>query len=53
MNTNPVGKPEGDGARALRFAALLATYMQSANLPVPNSALRFIQGSLSMTDDQA
>jgi len=40
-------------ARALCFAALLATYMQSANLPLPNSALRFIQASLSMTDDQA
>ncbi len=40
-------------SRSLRFAALLATYMQSANLPLPNSALRFIQGSLSMTDDQA
>jgi DHA2 family multidrug resistance protein len=37
----------------LRLAALLATYMQSANLPLPNSALRFVQGSLSMTDDQA
>ncbi|MDI3397186.1 DHA2 family efflux MFS transporter permease subunit [Pseudomonas sp. V88_4] len=40
-------------ARALRFVALLATYMQSANLPLPNAALRLIQGSLSMTDDQA
>lgn len=53
MNANPVEKPQGEGARSLRFAALLATYMQSANLPLPNSALRFIQGSLSMTDDQA
>jgi DHA2 family multidrug resistance protein len=41
------------GARALRFAALLATYMQSASLPLPNAVLRLIQGSLSMTDDQA
>lgn len=40
-------------ARALRFVALLATYLQSANLPLPNAALRLIQGSLSMTDDQA
>ncbi|MDB5996593.1 MAG: putative efflux pump protein [Pseudomonas sp.] len=40
-------------ARALRLAALLATYMQSANLPLPNAVLRLIQGSLSMTDDQA
>jgi DHA2 family multidrug resistance protein len=27
--------------------------MQSANLPLPNAVLRLIQGSLSMTDDQA
>ncbi|WP_095193548.1 DHA2 family efflux MFS transporter permease subunit [Pseudomonas sp. Irchel 3A7] len=43
-----------DGAAgSLRFAVLLATYMQSANLPLPNAVLRLIQGSLSMTDDQA
>jgi DHA2 family multidrug resistance protein len=48
-----VVSPGGEGARSLRFAALLATYMQSANLPLPNSVLRLIQGSLSMSDDQA
>lgn len=53
MNANTAGTPGGEGARALRFAALLATYMQSANLPVPNAVLRLIQGSLSMTDDEA
>ncbi|KQV11513.1 MFS transporter [Pseudomonas sp. Root329] len=50
MNANLAG-PQGAGT--LRFAALLATYMQSANLPLPNAVLRLIQGSLSMTDDQA
>ncbi|MBF6039954.1 DHA2 family efflux MFS transporter permease subunit [Pseudomonas sp. P154a] len=45
MNTTPAG--------SLRLAALLATYMQSANLPLPNAVLRHIQGSMSMTDDQA
>lgn len=53
MNANAAGTPGGEGARTLRFAAMLATYMQSANLSLPNAALRFIQGSLSMTDDQA
>lgn len=53
MNAHAVATPGASGASSLRFAALLATYMQSANLPFPNSALRFIQGSLSMTDDQA
>ncbi|MHC8294585.1 DHA2 family efflux MFS transporter permease subunit [Pseudomonas sp. LB3P58] len=50
MNANLAG-PQSAGT--LRFAALLATYMQSANLPLPNAVLRLIQGSLSMTDDQA
>ena len=53
MNANAVGAPGSECARSLRFAALLATYMQSANLPLPNAVLRLIQGSLSMTDDQA
>lgn len=45
--------PSDNSARALRLVALLATYMQAANLSLPNPALRFIQGSLSMSDDQA
>ncbi len=32
---------------------MLATYLQSVNLPLPNAGLRLIQGSLSMTDDEA
>ncbi|MCU0121747.1 DHA2 family efflux MFS transporter permease subunit [Pseudomonas sp. B2M1-30] len=50
MNTHTATAAD---ARSLRLVALLATYMQSANLPLPNAALRLIQGSLSMTDDQA
>ncbi len=53
MNGKPAGSAGGGGERTLRFAALLATYMQSANLPLPNAVLRFIQGALSMSDDQA
>ena len=49
MNTNS----GGEGARTLRFAALFVTYMQSASLPLPNALLRFIQGAMSMSDDQA
>ncbi|WP_248805565.1 DHA2 family efflux MFS transporter permease subunit [Pseudomonas sp. MWU13-2100] len=47
------GNPGKEGARALRLAALFVTYMQSASLPLPNAMLRFIQGALSMSDDQA
>ncbi|RBH60016.1 MULTISPECIES: DHA2 family efflux MFS transporter permease subunit [Pseudomonas] len=46
-------KPGGEGALTLRFAALFVTYMQSASLPLPNAVLRFIQGAMSMSDDQA
>ena len=42
-----------NGARTLRFAALLVTWLQAVNVSLPNSALRFVQGSLSMTDDEA
>ncbi|NWB99125.1 DHA2 family efflux MFS transporter permease subunit [Pseudomonas gingeri] len=42
-----------EGTRTLRFAVLFVTYMQSASLPLPNAVLRFIQGALSMSDDQA
>jgi DHA2 family multidrug resistance protein len=53
MNAPADASPDAGNARSLRLAALLATYMQSANLPLPNAVLRLIQGSLSMTDDQA
>lgn len=53
MNAQSITAPGTPGARSLRFAVLLATYLQSVNLPLPNAALRLIQGSVSMTDDQA
>ncbi|MGH8387877.1 MAG: DHA2 family efflux MFS transporter permease subunit [Pseudomonas sp.] len=53
MNTHADATPHASSTRSLRLAVLLATYMQSANLPLPNAVLRHIQGSLSMTDDQA
>jgi DHA2 family multidrug resistance protein len=53
MNAYPADSSATADARSLRFVVLLATYLQSANLPLPNAALRLIQGSLSMTDDQA
>ncbi|WP_064118466.1 DHA2 family efflux MFS transporter permease subunit [Pseudomonas fluorescens] len=50
---NATARMTSADVRLLRFVALLATYLQSMNLPLPNAALRLIQGSLSMTDDQA
>jgi DHA2 family multidrug resistance protein len=37
---------------ALVTAALLATYMQTVNISLPNAALLQIQGGLSMSDDE-
>lgn len=45
----------GSGAtsrRMLVVAALLATYMQSMNISIPNAALPYMQGTLSMGDDE-
>jgi len=38
--------------RAVTAAVLLATWMQSANISLPNAALLHIQGTLSMADDE-
>jgi DHA2 family multidrug resistance protein len=41
------------GSRGLITAiTLLATYMQAVNISIPNAALRHIQGTLSMSDDE-
>jgi DHA2 family multidrug resistance protein len=53
MNATTAAFPGMSGARLLRYAALLATYLQSMNVSLPNAALRFIQAGTSMTDDQA
>src|SRR5262249_32636378 len=37
---------------AIILAALMATYMQAATITLPNAALLYIQGSLSMADDE-
>jgi MFS family permease len=53
MNASAAGTPAAGALRTLRYAALLATYLQSVNVSIPNAVLRFIQASTSMTDDQA
>ncbi len=42
-----------DGYGAITVAALLATYMEAVNISLPNAALVYIQGTLSMADDEA
>lgn len=40
------------GRRAITVAALLAAYMQSVSISLPNAAALHMQGTLSMTDDE-
>jgi DHA2 family multidrug resistance protein len=45
----------GTDVRSHRFliiAAMLATFMQAMNISIPNAALPYLQGALSMTDDE-
>ncbi|GGE98565.1 MFS transporter [Aliidongia dinghuensis] len=44
--------PAPGGHRAITVAALMATYMQAVNISLPNAALPYIQGTLSMADDE-
>lgn len=41
-----------DGHRAIIVAALMATYMQAVTISLPNAALLYMQGTLSMADDE-
>ena len=41
-----------DGHRAIIVAALMATFMQAVTISLPNAALLYIQGTLSMADDE-
>jgi DHA2 family multidrug resistance protein len=41
-----------DGTRTIVVAALMATYMQAVTISLPNAALLYIQGTLSMSDDE-
>jgi DHA2 family multidrug resistance protein len=38
--------------RFLIMAAMLATYMQAMNISIPNAAVLYLEGALSMTDDE-
>jgi DHA2 family multidrug resistance protein len=50
MTAAIMARPNDD--RAVTAAVLLATYMQSATISLPNAALLYIQGTLSMADDE-
>ena len=41
-----------DGHRAIVVAALMASFMQAVAISLPNAALLYLQGTLSMADDE-
>ena len=41
-----------DGRRSIIVAALMAIYMQAVTISLPNAALLYIEGTLSMADDE-
>jgi DHA2 family multidrug resistance protein len=41
-----------EGRRAIVVAVLMASFMQAVSLSIPNAALLYIQGTLSMADDE-
>ena len=52
MSAEPASNTATDGHRAIIVAMLMATYMQAVNISLPNAALLYIQGTLSMADDE-
>jgi DHA2 family multidrug resistance protein len=42
----------GDGRRTIVVAALMASFMQAVAISLPNAALLYLQGTLSMADDE-
>jgi MFS transporter, DHA2 family, multidrug resistance protein len=52
MNTALASGNEVASRRFLVIGALLATFMQSMNISIPNAALLYMQGTMSMADDE-
>jgi MFS transporter, DHA2 family, multidrug resistance protein len=52
MTDTVISSAASEGRGAITVAALLATYMQAVNISLPNAALLYLQGTLSMSDDE-
>src|SRR5271156_194156 len=52
MSAIAASSTASEGHRAITIAALAASYMQAVNISLPNAALLYIQGTLSMSDDE-
>ena len=52
MSAAVASSTTAEGRRAIVVAALMASFMQAVALSIPNAALLYIQGTLSMADDE-
>jgi MFS transporter, DHA2 family, multidrug resistance protein len=52
MTDTVISSAASEGHGAITVAALLTTYMQAVNISLPNAALLYLQGTLSMSDDE-
>lgn len=52
MNSVPDAAADTTSRRFLMAGALLATFMQAMNISIPNAAILYVQGALSMADDE-
>jgi len=52
MSAAVASSTAAEGRRAIVVAALMASFMQAVCLSLPNAALLYIQGTLSMADDE-
>jgi DHA2 family multidrug resistance protein len=52
MSATLASNPAADRHHVIIAATLMATYMQAVNISLPNAALLYIQGALSMADDE-
>jgi DHA2 family multidrug resistance protein len=48
----PASAAASSGRTIITAAALLMSYMQAVNISIPNAALLYLQGTLSMADDE-
>ncbi len=52
MSAAVASNTAAEGRRAIVVAALMASFMQAAAISLPNAALLYLQGTLSMADDE-
>ena len=52
MSATVASRTAAEGRRTIVVAVLMASFMQAVGISLPNAALLYIQGTLSMSDDE-